>query len=77
MWKSFYLGTRVVEGRFPDQSTESYPNNYRRTDIGALVVLFTFQFRYIYAENTKPKYCHCNLNVDGVRIERKFGKDNH
>ena len=37
----FILGTRVVEGRIPDWSTDPYPMNYWRTDLGVLVALFT------------------------------------
>ena len=41
---SFYLGTRMVSKRIPDQSAYPYPTKYRRTDLGILEDLFRPNF---------------------------------
>ena len=74
MSKSFILGTRVVAGRFPDHSTDPYPNSKRRTDLGGLVVLFTHKFHYIYKALFRELYVFRNFNCKLFFIGWHFSK---
>ena len=47
MSQSFYLGTREVNKRIPDQSTDPYLKQQLRTELGTLEVLFKLQLRYL------------------------------
>ena len=65
MSQSFYLGTREVNKRIPDQSTDPYPKQQLRTELGMLEVLFNSYSRvhYMYTDHKKLNFFPAIMSV--------------